>query len=76
MTVTQSTPADIDESKVEWMPLGVFAVTEEDATDTGMMVQLAVSKEGIIAGTFYNEITDTSRPVEGMVDRETQRAAW
>jgi hypothetical protein len=76
VTVTQSAPANIDESKIEWMPLGVFAVTEEDATDTGMMVQLAVSKEGIIAGTFYNELTNSSRPVEGMVDRETQRAAW
>ncbi len=61
---------------VEWMPLGVFAITEENATDSGMMVQLAVSKDGIIAGTFYNDLTDSSRPVDGMVDQETQRAAW
>jgi hypothetical protein len=37
---------------------------------------LAVSKEGIIAGTFYNESTGTTHPVEGMVDEETQRAIW
>jgi hypothetical protein len=54
----------------------VFAIAEEGANDTGMMLQLAVSKEGIIAGTFYNDITGKSLPVEGMVDRETQRAAW
>jgi hypothetical protein len=40
------------------------------------MVQLAVSKEGIIAGTFFNDITDSSRPLEGMVDQKTQRAVW
>ena len=26
--------------------------------------------------TFYNETTDSSRPLEGMVDGETQRAVW
>ena len=75
-TLAQSAPADVNAEKVEWMPLGVFAITEQDATDSGMTVQLAVSKEGILAGTFYNDITDSSRPVEGMVDRESQRAAW
>ena len=58
------------------MPLGVFAVNEEDGTDSGMMVQLAVSKEGIIAGTFYNDVSGDSRPLEGMVDQKSQRAAW
>lgn len=75
-TIAQSAPQVADESAIEWMPLGVFAIAEENGTDSGMMVQLAVSKEGIIAGTFYNDITQVSRPVEGMVDRETQRAAW
>jgi len=58
------------------MPLGVFAIAEESATDSGMMVQLAVSKQGIIAGTFYNDITGDSRPIDGMVDQKSQRAAW
>ena len=31
---------------------------------------------GIIAGTFFNQSNDKSRPVEGTVDRESQRAAW
>lgn len=55
------------------MPLGVFAVSEENATDSGMLLQLAVSKEGIIAGTYYNDVTGSSRPVEGTVDQKTQR---
>ena len=75
-TIAASVPEQVDEDKVEWMPLGVFAVSEENATDSGMLLQLAVSKEGILAGTFYNEVTDSSRPVEGTVDQKTQRAAW
>ncbi len=41
-----------------------------------MFLQLAVSKQGIIAGMFQNTATGTIKSVEGMVDKETQRAAW
>lgn len=75
-TIAESVPEKADPETIEWMPLGVFAISAEEATDTGLLIQLAVSKEGIIAGTFYNETTNTSRPIEGTVDRETQRAAW
>lgn len=30
----------------------------------------------MIAGTYYNTGTDTVRPVKGMVDKKSQRAAW
>ena len=75
-TIAESVPQDLDTDKVEWMPLGVFALASEDGEDTGMVLQLAVSKKGVIAGTFYNETSDKSRPVEGMVDRDSQCAAW
>ncbi|TWU56322.1 hypothetical protein [Rubripirellula reticaptiva] len=75
-TIAENVPETVNPDKVEWMPLGVFSISAEEATDTGLLIQLAVSKEGIIAGTFYNETTDSSRPIEGTVDRKTQRAAW
>lgn len=75
-TVATNIPSDLDAEQVEWMPLGVFAIAEENGTDSGMLIQLAISKEGIIAGTFYNDLTDISRPLEGSVDRDTQLAAW
>jgi hypothetical protein len=63
----------------DWMPLGVFAVTT-DGQPTGaeptMYLQLAVSKQGIINGTFQNTEANTVQAVEGMVDKQTQRAAW
>lgn len=75
-TIAESVPASVEPDQVQWMPLGVFAISSEGTTDTGLLIQLAVSKEGIIAGTFYNETTESSRPVEGTVDRESQRVAW
>ena len=63
----------------DWMPLGVFAVTtdgEPNDADPTMYLQLAVSKQGVISGTFQNTATNSAQEIEGMVDKETQRAAW
>lgn len=63
----------------DWMSLGVFAIMPDgDAggSDPTMFLQLAVSKTGVIAGTLQNTATGTTKNVEGMVDKETQRAAW
>jgi len=70
---------DLDEAsaaRLEWLPLGVFAITREGVTQTNTYVQLSVTREGIIGGTYFNEATGVSRPLEGMVDKNTQRAAW
>lgn len=73
-----SVPEMTDEQAVEmeWMSLGVFALTAEGVNASSIYLQLALSKEGVIAGTFYNESTGASHPVEGMVDEKTQRAVW
>lgn len=69
-TTEEQTNAD------DWLPLGVFALTEEGVNATSMYLQLAIRKDGMIAGTFYNESTGVTHPVEGMVDEKTQRAVW
>ena len=77
-TIAQNVPAisDAEAEQVEWLPLGVFALTQEGVNDSNLLLQLAVSKEGVIAGTLFNESTESSSPVEGMIDSQTQRAAW
>jgi len=62
----------------EWLPLGVFAMTQDGESPTlpNMFLQLAVSKEGIIAGTYQNKTTGKTQSMEGMVDKTSQRAAW
>jgi hypothetical protein len=69
---------EVQPDSVEWMPLGVFALTQKDGSveDSTLFLQLAISKEGIIAGTFQNTATGKDTEVEGTVDRESQRAAW
>jgi hypothetical protein len=39
------------------------------------MLELAVNKQGVVAGTYYNEATEVSRSLKGMLDQTSQRAA-
>ena len=77
--IATSVPADAAPAAEDWLPLGVFAVTE-DGQNTGadptLFLQLAVSKQGILSGTLQNTVTGEVKNIEGMVDRGTQRAAW
>jgi len=74
--LAMSAPDAMPQQGDDWMPLGVFALSQENAQDSNMVLQLAVSKEGVISGTYYNATTDTVRPIKGKVDRKSQRAAW
>ncbi|WP_235908967.1 hypothetical protein [Roseiconus nitratireducens] len=71
-------PASEEEAEqVEWMPLGTFAVARDPQdVDPNTVLQLAVSKQGIISGTLYNTKTDQAYTVQGQVDQETQRVAF
>lgn len=68
---------DATAARLEWRPLGVFAITRQGLNQTQQScLQLAVTREGLIGGTYFNEATGTSRPIEGSVDQATQRVAW
>jgi len=60
-----------------WLPLGVFGMIKSDqqqnATD---IFQLAINKEGVIRGTYYNATSDTTQTVYGSVGTKSERAAW
>jgi hypothetical protein len=60
----------------EWLSLGVFAMVQGERTDSNDLFQLAVNKAGTIRGNFYNALSDTTLPVNGAVDKKSQRAAW
>ncbi|MCZ6538346.1 MAG: hypothetical protein O6922_00775 [Chloroflexi bacterium] len=70
------TPVEETPETAQWMPLGVFAMVREKDSKPTMFLELAVSKEGTIAGTYSNTTSDSAQPVEGHVDSESQRAAW
>lgn len=60
----------------EWKALGVFALVQGDEKTSNNLFQLAINKEGIIRGNYYDGLMDTTTPVFGSVDKKTQRAAW
>ena len=74
---TVAAPESEDQADAaEWMPLGTFAVsTNEQEGEPTRFVQLAVNREGIISGTYFNAQTDVAQVVLGQVDSQTQRVA-
>jgi hypothetical protein len=40
------------------------------------VIQLAVDKDGIVSGTMHNKTTNQTFPVQGRVDKDTQRVAF
>jgi hypothetical protein len=83
MTIADAGVQELDQAseddtadQTEWMSLGVFALTNAEKGDATMYLQLAVSKDGTIAGTYFNSSTDQTQTVQGSVDKKTQRAAW
>jgi len=70
---------NIDQSeaeKMDWKPLGVFAVRRENDSDSSRTLQLAVNRDGVITGTYYIQDKKEARPVAGRVDENSQRATW
>jgi hypothetical protein len=60
----------------EWMPLGVFALAQEEKGDPVMFFQISVSREGLISGGYESTITGDKKPIAGQVDKTTQNIAW
>src|SRR5262249_11261772 len=60
----------------EWLPLGVFAMVQGDEKTSNHIFQLAVNKEGVIRGNYFDAVTDMTADVFGSVGKTNQRAAW
>jgi hypothetical protein len=60
----------------DFMPLGVFAMAQEGGTVSNDLFQIAVNKNGVLRGNYYNALSDSAVPLYGSVDKKTQRAAW
>lgn len=58
------------------MPLGVWALTQQEQGDATMFVQISADKNGIVAGAYKNLLTGDEQPIVGQVDATTQRVAW
>jgi hypothetical protein len=74
-----TTPPAAAPAEGDWLPLGVFAVTQDgqaSGADPSLYMQLAISKQGAISGTLKNNLTGKTQSLEGMADKKSQRVAW
>jgi hypothetical protein len=60
----------------EWLPLGVYALAQEEKGDPIMFFQISINKDGLISGAFTSTLTNDERPVAGQIDKKTQAVAW
>ncbi len=78
LVLAQQAPVwtSVQAAQVEWLPLGVFAIARDGVADQNVLVQLAVTRDGVIGGNIFNQLTGESFPIQGTVDKQSQRAAW
>ena len=74
-TLAQNAPAPAAES-ADWLPLGVFALVQKEQSEPHFVMNLAINKSGAIAGNYSDVVSGTTVPIQGAVDKKTQRAAW
>jgi hypothetical protein len=60
----------------DWLPLGVWALAQEEKRDAYMFFQLSINKDGVVSGAYQNVLSGEKSPISGQVDKKTQRVAW
>ncbi len=60
----------------QWQPLGVYAMVRDEQQHPQLIVQLAINPQGILRGNYIDELTESTLPIRGAVDKATKRAAW
>lgn len=60
----------------DWMDLGVFLIAFGNQTTGDRMVQLSVSKEGEVRGSYLDVYSDAVTAVSGAVDKSSQKVGW
>jgi hypothetical protein len=62
--------------QAEWLPMGVWALAQEEKGDAYMFLQISVDKEGVLSGAYKNVLSGEQAPISGQVDKKKQRVAW
>lgn len=60
----------------QWQALGVFSLVQQGQTESNMLLQLAINKQGIIRGNYFNQLTQESSQVYGSLNKETRRISF
>jgi hypothetical protein len=63
-------------SNADFLPLGVYSLAQPNQPEASAMLQLAVSKEGLLRGSYYDVLSGQEHAIAGSIDKNTQRVAW
>jgi hypothetical protein len=72
--VTTGDTDDADQG--EFLPLGVFALAPQNERDANALVQLAVNKQGEVAGNYYDVLTGQDQTIAGKVDKQSKQVTF
>ena len=67
---TSTTSAD------QWQALGVFSLVQPGQQESSMLLQLAVNRDGILRGNYFNQLTNETSEVYGSLNKQTQRVSF
>jgi hypothetical protein len=62
--------------QADWLPMGVWALAQEEKGDATMFFQISIDKDGVVSGAYQNVLSGEKSPISGQVDKKTQRVAW
>jgi hypothetical protein len=62
--------------QAQYLPLGVWAMVQEEKGDAFMFFQISIDKNGVVSGAYKNLLSGEVSPISGQVDKKTQRVAW
>ncbi len=63
-------------NNTQFLPLGVYALAPAGHSDATAVVQLSVTKDGILRGSYCDLISDQGQTIFGAIDKQSRRAAW
>ncbi|TWT90752.1 hypothetical protein Mal64_11490 [Pseudobythopirellula maris] len=73
----QPVPAPPSEAESEeWLHLGVYGLAPQGDEQAALMVQLAVNRQGQLAGSSFDPTNGEVQNVVGLVDPAQQQATW
>lgn len=59
-----------------WTPLGVYALAQSTEGTSNQVFELAIDKDGVIRGNFWEPQQKANSLVVGKADKSSMRAAW
>lgn len=60
----------------DWYPVGVYSLITGPYDSGTRIFQISFDRQGNVAGTYYDMVSDSTRQITGRVRRSTQQVDW